>query len=288
MKAFNLSRVGANFPTYPVFRLACRSGLSTVRCLEESARADDSLGWNFGNAWPPSHEAFGRMRALITMADARALNPKSVLEVAAGDAALCSYLATCGARVVANDLRKENLEQSVRHFKNRDAIELRLGNLLELDPADTGTFDLVVACEIIEHVAHTVQFLRQLRRFVAPGGQILLTTPNGTYFRNKLPTHSMIQDFNALESHQFKPDADGHLFLITPTEMVSLAAQAGLKVERMVVWGTPFLTGHCRLALFESDHLCWLSYRLERLAQRLPMAIRGRLCFALCAVFGVQ
>ena len=40
------------------------------------------------------------------------------------------------------------------------------------------------------------------------------------------------------------PDADGHLFLLTPGELCQLAESAGLTVERLNVWGTPMLTGH--------------------------------------------
>jgi 2-polyprenyl-3-methyl-5-hydroxy-6-metoxy-1,4-benzoquinol methylase len=272
------------FPDYGLFRSACGAGLRVVRPLNEKATADDPWGWNYGSGWPPSYWAFGRMRALMTMAAAVSLHPKSMLEVAAGDAALCAHLATQGCVVVANDLRKEHLEQSVLNFKNADAIRILPGNLFDLDPASIGQFDLVVACEIIEHVAHTVDFLSQLKRFVAPGGHILLTTPNGGYFRNKLPTYSMVKDFKALESQQFKPDADGHLFLITPEEMTSVARKAGLSVERMFLWGTPPVTGHVGLSVLSSRWFCGLCYFLERVAQRLPMFLKSKLAFSLSVV----
>jgi hypothetical protein len=43
----------------------------------------------------------------------------------------------------------------------------------------------------------------------------------------------MVKDFAALESQQFKPDADGHLFLITPAEMADLANRSGFAMERL-------------------------------------------------------
>jgi 2-polyprenyl-6-hydroxyphenyl methylase/3-demethylubiquinone-9 3-methyltransferase len=224
------------------------------------------------------------MRALMTLLEASALRPKSVLEVAAGDGALCASLASQGCRVAANDLRKDALENAICTFKNCEEITLLPGNLFDLDPHETGLFDLVVACEIVEHVAHTAEFLLQLKKFVAPGGHILITTPNGAYFRNQLPTHSTITDFSALESQQFKPDADGHLFLITPDEMTNLANMAGLAVERMTLWGTPFLTGHVRLSQLASKPVCWASYQLEWLTQKLPLAIKEKACFSLFAV----
>jgi 2-polyprenyl-3-methyl-5-hydroxy-6-metoxy-1,4-benzoquinol methylase len=220
----------------------------------------------------------------MTLLEARALNSKSVLEVAAGDGALCASLAAQGCRVAANDLRQDQLRNAVRIFRNAEDIQLLPGNLFDLDPAETGQFDLVVACEIVEHVAHTVEFLAQLKKFVAPGGHILITTPNGSHFRNQLPTHSAIGDFSALESQQLKPDADGHLFLITPDEMINLAHIAGLRVLRMALWGTPFLTGHVRLSSLAARPLCWTSYYLEYLFQKLPLAIKQKACVSLSAV----
>jgi len=271
-------------PEYVLFRSVCSSGLSKVRPLTEAATKNDQSGWNFGSGWPPSYWAYGRMRALIALIEASALNPKSVLEVAAGDAALCAYLASKGCRVAANDYRKENLEDAVRCFTNRGSIQLWPGNLFDLDPSATGLFDLVVACEIVEHVAHTVDFLKQLKRFVAPGGHILLTTPNGAYFRNKLPTHSAIKDFKALESQQFKPDADGHLFLITPGELRTLTQSAGLAVERITLWGTPLITGHLRLSRLASQSACWACYHVERLCQKLPFAFKEKACVNISAI----
>jgi 2-polyprenyl-3-methyl-5-hydroxy-6-metoxy-1,4-benzoquinol methylase len=274
----NISAQKAIYPEYSLFRDVCASGLSRVRPLREEAATSDEWGWNFGHGWPPSYWAYGRMRALMALLEATALNPGSVLEVAAGDASLSASLASIGCRVAANDLRKENLENAVRSFTNRESIQLVPGNLFDLDPAATGLFDLVVACEIVEHVAHTVDFLRQLKRFVAPGGHILITTPNGSHFRNTLPTHSAIHDFTALESEQFKPDADGHLFLITPSEMLNLARSAGLAVERVTLWGTPLMTGHLRLSTLSSKSACRVCYQLERLSQRLPYSIKKKAC----------
>lgn len=44
---------------------------------------------------------------------------------------------------------------------------------------DTGTFDLVIASEVIEHVEDPDAFLNSLRGFLAPDGKLVLTLPNG-------------------------------------------------------------------------------------------------------------
>jgi 2-polyprenyl-3-methyl-5-hydroxy-6-metoxy-1,4-benzoquinol methylase len=284
-----LSNQKALLPKYSLFHSVCSHGLSQVRPLRNGAsKKDDEWGWNYGSGWPPSYWAYGRMRAMMTLLEAAALRPKTVLEVAAGDAALSACLATMGCSVAANDLRADNLANAVANFSNSESIRCLPGNLFELDPAKVGQFDLVIACEIVEHVAHTVEFLQQLKRFVAPGGRILITTPNGAYFRNKLPTHSQIQDFTALEKQQFKPDSDGHLFLITPREMENLAREAGLKVDRLVLWATPVVTGQARFAMLSTPALCWACYQLERLSQSLPMSIKEKACFNFAAILTAE
>jgi 2-polyprenyl-6-hydroxyphenyl methylase/3-demethylubiquinone-9 3-methyltransferase len=265
------------------FRRVCREGLGAVRPFSNRS-FPDPYGWNFGPARPPSYWAYGRMRALLAEADAVACQPRRVLEVAAGDGALCAVLAARGCQVTANDLRTETLAENLVRFSNADQIRLLGGNLFELDPEQTGRFDLVIACEVLEHVAHSVDFLRQLRRFLEPGGRALVTTPNGDFFRNRLPTWSQVTDFQALESQQFKPDADGHLFLITPDEMAHLAAESGFSVERLSVWGSPFISGNAKFSILARPGLDRLACSGEAAVQFLPAIIRRQLCTALVAV----
>jgi 2-polyprenyl-3-methyl-5-hydroxy-6-metoxy-1,4-benzoquinol methylase len=263
------------FPSPKLFEQVCRRGLSTVRPLVSSAASNDKYEWNYGCARPPSYWAYGRLRALLTLNIATALRPQRVLEIAAGDAALSACLQQTGCEVVANDLRREHLESSVAQFQNRDHIKLLPGNLFDLDPTTIDGFDLVIACEIIEHVAHGVDMLRHLKGFLRPNGRILLTTPNGAYFRNKLPTYSEIEDFTALESIQFKPDADGHLYLITPQEMRQIAEEAGLEVRRLLLWGSPFISGESGFRILAPLSLPF--YRLELSCQHLGNSVQRRL-----------
>jgi 2-polyprenyl-3-methyl-5-hydroxy-6-metoxy-1,4-benzoquinol methylase len=137
---------------------------------------------------------------------------------------------------------------------------------------------------VIEHVAHPVDLLRQLKRFLEPGGRILLTTPNGAYFRNRLPSYGEIEDTSALESRQFKPDADGHLFLLTPVELNQLAAQAGLRVEETDLSATPLITGHLKLSWMRGKRMARLCYWFEEICQQMPWGVRERLCFSLSAI----
>jgi 2-polyprenyl-3-methyl-5-hydroxy-6-metoxy-1,4-benzoquinol methylase len=278
----------SELPSYSAFRSACQSGLSIVRPLRENARAHDQYGWNYGSGWPPSYAAFGRMRVLATLRQALALRPRRVLEVAAGDGSLSACLAAQGVTVFANDLRAEDLREALANFANADKVNLLPGNFLALSPEQSGLFDLVIACEVIEHVAHPDDFLLHLKRFLAPFGHILLTTPNGSYFRNRLPTLSEIGDPATLEARQFRPDADGHLFLITPAQLSAIAAQAGLRVEKIDLCATPFITGHCRLSHLHGEWMTGVCYSLEKLCRHLPRALVEKICCSMMAVLQIE
>jgi 2-polyprenyl-3-methyl-5-hydroxy-6-metoxy-1,4-benzoquinol methylase len=271
-------------PAYSAFKAICEEGLSRIRPLTDAAKQNDVEGWNYGSAWPPSYGAFGRLRVLTTLELALSIRPHRVLELAAGDGALSACLAAYGIDVAVNDLRAEILKSAIANFTSKDRISLLPGNLFDLDPQEAGLFDLIIATEVLEHLAHTDDFLRHLKRFLTLEGQIVLTTPNGSYFRSNLPTHSMVVDFNALESDQFRPDADGHLFLITPQELRAIARSAGLRIVEIDLLATPFITGHCGLSSLDSRRLARLCYWLEIQSRRLPFRLREKICFSMSAV----
>jgi SAM-dependent methyltransferase len=50
-------------------------------------------------------------------------------------------------------------------------------------------FDIVVAVEVLEHVAEDELFVSQVRRVLKPGGTFLMTTPNGDSVKNTNPDH---------------------------------------------------------------------------------------------------
>jgi 2-polyprenyl-6-hydroxyphenyl methylase/3-demethylubiquinone-9 3-methyltransferase len=273
----------AQLPPLTDFHRACKLGLSVLYPFK-SARFADSEGWKYGTAWPPSHRAFGRFRALLAVQYAAGLKPKRVLEVAAGGGGLGASLAARGCDVVVNDLREEIIKGALAEYEVAEKIRIIPGDMFQLKPEETGLVDLVVACEVIEHVAYPGKLLSHLSRFLEPGGRILLTTPNGSYVRNKLPTYTQISNPAQLEHVQFKPDADGHLFLLTPVELIDMAEAAGLEVEYLVVWGSPLLNGGVGLRRISCPYMIGIAYRVEQLLQCMPTFVRQKSCAALSAV----
>lgn len=50
-------------------------------------------------------------------------------------------------------------------------------------PLEDASFDVVWSSEVIEHVADTARWLSEVRRVLAPGGRLLLTTPDHSRLR---------------------------------------------------------------------------------------------------------
>ena len=131
--------------------------------------------------------------------------------------------------------------------------------------------------EIIEHVAHPDVFLSKVASLTKPGGYVAMTTPNGGYFSRCLPRFSDCPDPAAFESQQYKPDADGHIFLLWPDEVETLAQQAGLRVDKLEFITTPFLRGHfkSRFLLNLLPRSC--AFALEGSINALPARLRSRI-----------
>jgi 2-polyprenyl-6-hydroxyphenyl methylase/3-demethylubiquinone-9 3-methyltransferase len=226
--------------------------------------------------------AYATRRQLTLDLVARAARPPArVLDVAAAQGNFSLALAELGYDVTWNDLRAD-LADYVKLKHERGTIAFAPGNVFEL--GFDACFDVVLITEIIEHVAHPDQFLAKIARLVKPGGHVVMTTPNGGYFRNGLPRFTDFPDPGVFESAQFKPNADGHIFLLHMDEIPLIAKPAGLVIEEIRL-STNFLTnGHVK-----TEWLLKLLPRgcvmaLERCTQKLPLAIQRRINTNLAAL----
>jgi len=218
---------------------------------------------NRGYAYAYDHRR-GQILRLLT----ERLAPNArILDIAAAQGNFSIALAEMGYKVTWNDLR-EDLADYVRLKQERGNIEFAPGNAFELNfPAP---FDAILIAEIIEHVAHPDEFLRKAANLVKPGGYIVMTTPHGAYFRNPLPKFSECPDPSIYEAIQFKPNGDGHVFLIHPDEIKPLAAQAGLEVEEIALFNNPLTQGFMKMERLLRVLPRSLVNRLEVATQHLP------------------
>ena len=156
--------------------------------------------------------------------DARARQPlvgKSALDVGCGAGLMCEPLARLGATVTGIDAAAENIVEAQRHAQGRGlGIEYRCADVAVLD----GQFDLVTSMEVVEHVATPAAFIAALAARLAPGGLLILSTPNRTPL-SRLAMITLGEGLGAIPAGTH----DWARFL-TPDELEGLARQAGLRV----------------------------------------------------------
>ena len=159
--------------------------------------------------------------------DRRALRPlsgRSAIDVGCGAGLLAEPLARLGAAVVGIDAAAENIAAARTHAEGqRLAIDYRAGGIEGLGAAET--FDLVCSMEVIEHVRDQPAFVRGLAAALAPGGVLVMSTPNRTAL-SKLALITVGEDIGRLIP---KGTHDWDRFL-TPAELTALLAAAGLRV----------------------------------------------------------
>lgn len=96
----------------------------------------------------------------------------SLLDLAAGSGAMSQRMRDMGFAVCATDYVTEN-------FRLHESIPFVQANLNEEFSARyVQKFDGIVASEIIEHIENPRHFARECFKLLAPGGRIVVSTPN--------------------------------------------------------------------------------------------------------------
>lgn len=165
--------------------------------------------------------------------DSRGVRPlagKRALDVGCGAGLLCEPLARLGAAVTGVDAAAENVAAATGHAEGSGlSIDYRHG---ELGALGLGQFDLVTAMEVIEHVADKPAFIAELSAALAPGGLLVLSTPNRT-------PQSRLLLVEGAERLGMVPRGTHHWKdFITPEELRELLAEAGLNMgePRGIAW----------------------------------------------------
>ena len=148
------------------------------------------------------------------------LEGKTALDVGCGAGLLAEPLARLGAKVTAIDAAPEVIEVAVEHAAGQGLdIDYRAADVAAIG----GQFDLVTSLEVIEHVADPPAFLTALVQRLAPGGLMILSTPNRTAW-SRLLTITLAEGVGAVPkgTHDFDK-------FIAPDTMRCLLEAVGLQ-----------------------------------------------------------
>jgi 2-polyprenyl-3-methyl-5-hydroxy-6-metoxy-1,4-benzoquinol methylase len=221
-----------------------------------------------------SYHYFNRFKQTLDLVKKIVKPGAKILDLAAAQGNFSLSLSELGYEVTWNDLR-EDLIDYVKLKYESGTIHFLPGNIFELNL--DSQFDVVLLGEVIEHVAHPDEFLKTIAQLVKPGGYVVMTTPNGEYFRNNLPKFSDCPDPSKFEALQFKPDADGHIFLLHLDEIKLLACQSGLNLVKAKLFNNPLTRGALKLETFlKLIPQSWVE-SFENFTQSFPLSLSKKM-----------
>lgn len=205
-----------------------------------------------------------------------------ILDIAAAQGNFSLTLAELGYEVTWNDIREELIDY-VKSKREHGIIHFAPGNIFTLN--FKGDFDVVLIAEVIEHVAHPDEFLQKIARLIKKDGHIIMTTPNGEYFRYRAHRFSECKDASKFEQSQFGPDSNDHIFLLYLDEINALAQKAGLSICETRLFTNPLTNGHIKLEmLLKIIPRTWVE-SLERFTNSWPLILKRKICNHMAVLF---
>jgi 2-polyprenyl-3-methyl-5-hydroxy-6-metoxy-1,4-benzoquinol methylase len=203
--------------------------------------ADPMLSDRLAQIYPANYYSFAPTRrsfaeTVKTMLDRRFLRRLTqkiagpelrVLDVGGGTGWLLDQIRICDPRITATEV--------VDIDEKAGAIARAKGHSYFLGPFETfetnQRFDLILMLNLVEHVARPDLMLEKARSLLAPGGRIVIKTPN----------------FDALDARLFRHRSWGgyhaprHFILFTKESFTKLASGSGLSIATFAyTQGAPF------------------------------------------------
>ena len=159
-----------------------------------------------------------------------------MLDIGCGGGILSEPLARLGATMVGADPSENNIEVAKLHASQSGlAIDYRAATAEALSEAGE-RFDVVLAMEVVEHVADVDLFVRKCADMVKPGGLMVAATLNRTLksFALAIVGAEYVLRWLPIGTHSWDK-------FITPAELETALEEAGLRViaETGVMY-TPF------------------------------------------------
>jgi len=134
-----------------------------------------------------------------------------ILEIGSGMGYLTFALHRAGCDIVGIDLSTEAVDKATSTF----GPLFRVAAAESLAASGLGGFDAVVSTEVIEHLPDPHAFVRDAAKLLAPGGVLVLTTPNMDLYPRNLAWHT--------------DPAPVHLWWFSKTSLRRIAWDCGLQ-----------------------------------------------------------
>lgn len=158
---------------------------------------------------------------------------ESALNLGTGEGDYDRMIARYSTEVIGCDVNEEDLAHA--RMLNKGVMNLRYepNNALDLSYADA-TFDLIVSCEVIEHVGDPAQMIREMYRVLQPGGIAIMTFPSREFPVTYDPVNRIWQWIRKPADREFRISqgayAFGHDYLIGSADFKKWAKETGFEI----------------------------------------------------------
>ncbi len=152
----------------------------------------------------------------------RPLSGKRAVDIGCGAGLVAEPLARLGADVTAVDAAEENVVAAIEHAAlSGFDIDYRVGGA---EAVAGEAFDLVTCLEVIEHVDDPAGFVAGLAALLAPGGLMILSTPNRTAL-SKIAIVGLGETVGGIP-----PGTHDWNAFLTPDDVTALVEPTGLRI----------------------------------------------------------
>jgi 2-polyprenyl-6-hydroxyphenyl methylase/3-demethylubiquinone-9 3-methyltransferase len=146
------------------------------------------------------------------------LNGATVVDLGCGGGLLARPLAELGARILGVDLSRASLRMAAKHV---DGVFVQ-GDVLRA-PLAAGVADIVLLCDVVEHVPDVPNVLVEANRLLSRRGLLFVNTLNRNW-RSKLLAVTVAEGIGLVPRGTHDPK-----MFVRPDELRATAAKLGLK-----------------------------------------------------------
>jgi 2-polyprenyl-3-methyl-5-hydroxy-6-metoxy-1,4-benzoquinol methylase len=154
---------------------------------------------------PVIYEHFHRYLFASELVEAR-----RVLDLASGEGFGAAMLAQRAQSVLGIDIDEPSVQHARANYAS-PGLEFEVGDALRVGEREAGSFDVVVAFEMLEHLGEQERLLAGIRHVLAPGGILIISTPERRAYsedrdyENPFHVHELtLSEFSELLAGEFE------------------------------------------------------------------------------------
>jgi SAM-dependent methyltransferase len=178
----------------------------------------------FDDVLAPAPRYLSRLALLQELIETLPGEVESFLEIGPGMGDVSSFLSARYPNASGTMIEFSGTGAAIlrRRFASHDRLSVIEQDIREM-PAER-TFDLIVACEVLEHIENDTEVLKQIAQRLSPNGHFLFSAP------------AFMSKWQSVDTYA------GHFRRYERAELVEKFPGAGLAIEKLWIFGFPICT----------------------------------------------